>query len=217
MFDLCSEELQNKLIPVRSKFKEEEDKAAEKTLKVRNVSSWKSNGSAEPLGAFVRMITLNAKALNFVPRDKDGAENAGYNRVSRGDSLSSFENGAHKLEHRCVFQWLLGRWGKQRICFSNLLVGVLFCEPVFVWSLLASFRPLARKTQNKVLLTCIDQTIDNGLVTQLTQKKNSSCRKLSDSMATTKMWPFCIFRANRLGKETRSLQSPRRRTNLSSK
>ncbi len=36
VFDLCSEELQNKLIPVRTRFKEEEDKTAEKTLRVRH-------------------------------------------------------------------------------------------------------------------------------------------------------------------------------------
>ena len=34
VFDLCTEELQNKLIPIRSKFKEEEDKQAERVLKV---------------------------------------------------------------------------------------------------------------------------------------------------------------------------------------
>ncbi len=34
VFDLCSEELQQKLIPIRTKFKEEEDKLAERNLKV---------------------------------------------------------------------------------------------------------------------------------------------------------------------------------------
>ena len=35
VFDLCTEDLQSKLIPMRSKFKEEEDKQAERVLKVR--------------------------------------------------------------------------------------------------------------------------------------------------------------------------------------
>ena len=37
VFDLCTEELQNKLVPVRSKFKEEEDKLAERVLKVKRI------------------------------------------------------------------------------------------------------------------------------------------------------------------------------------
>ena len=37
VFDLCTEDLQNKLVPVRSKFKEEEDKQAERVLKVKYI------------------------------------------------------------------------------------------------------------------------------------------------------------------------------------
>lgn len=39
VFDLCSEDLQKKLIPVREKFKEQEDKEAEEATKVPDRNS----------------------------------------------------------------------------------------------------------------------------------------------------------------------------------
>lgn len=78
VFDLCTDELQQKLMPVRGKFKELEDKKLEEAEKMKEQKSGKANGAPNVKAVEAMDVDKNAVLAPYSFEDDVGSNNSGY-------------------------------------------------------------------------------------------------------------------------------------------